>query len=36
MEAWNADDLSFKGNEKATKLVSKAYRKGWELGYGKV
>jgi hypothetical protein len=33
---WNAADLTFKGDEIATKLVSKEYRKGWELGYGKV
>jgi hypothetical protein len=29
---WNGESLSFKSNEKATKLVSKEYRKGWELG----
>tara|TARA_B100000925_G_scaffold282060_1_gene254506 strand:+ start:3269 stop:4591 length:1323 start_codon:yes stop_codon:yes gene_type:complete len=28
---WDAPKLSFKGNSKATALVSKSYRKGWEV-----
>ena len=28
---WNAPTLSFDGNEKATKLVRKTYRTGWEV-----
>ena len=32
--AWDAEKLRFPGNDKATKLVTKEYRKGWELSGG--
>ena len=28
---WNAEELAFAGNEKATSLIRKTYRKGWEV-----
>ena len=28
---WDAEKLSFKGNEKATELISRKYREGWEM-----
>ena len=28
---WDAPNLSFKNNKKATALVKKKYRKGWEV-----
>jgi len=28
---WDAPSLSFKGNKKATSLVNRNYRKGWEV-----
>ena len=28
---WNAEKLSFDGNEEATALIKRKYRKGWEV-----